>query len=71
MLKANVEAFKKLMQDKKFNTSSFARYLELSRSTIWRVLQNGDSPGEEFIAKFKNKFPKLKFEDYFFTNNVA
>lgn len=71
MLKANKKAFAELMQKNNLTIIKFAKFMGMSRSQIWRVLKNGGSPGEEFIAKFKTSFPELKFEDYFFTCYVA
>lgn len=48
------------------NETEFAKKLNVSRSHIWR-LKKGGTAGQEFIAKFKDAYPDLKFEDYFLT----
>lgn len=71
MIRINKVAFDKLFDTENLSTVKFANNLGVSRSQVWRILNNKSNPGEEFIAKFKAAYPTKLFEEYFFIDSVA
>lgn len=71
MISINKESFNKLLGKENLKVSQFANKLGISRTQVWRVLNFKCNPGTEFIARFKQAYPKEKFEEYFFIDGVA
>lgn len=71
MVKVKKESFQQLLLNEGISMAEFARKLDISRSQLWRILNEKSNPGAEFIAKFKGTYPTKKFEDYFFVESVA
>lgn len=69
ILKLNLIAFEKLQGD--ITDAEFSEILGIGRTQLWRIKVGKTSPGYKFVAGFLKAFPNEKFEDYFFTDDVA
>lgn len=68
---ARSEEILKLIDKENLNMTNFALKLGVSRTQLWRILNSKTAVGAEFLSKFFNTYPNLKFEEYFFVNSVA
>ncbi len=48
------------------SNKAFAEALGLDYTHLWRVKSGRTNPGEDFIAKVLNAFPRKKFDDLFY-----
>lgn len=53
------------------SNKAFAEALGLDYSHLWRVKTGRTNPGEDFIAKVLNAFPRKKFDDMFYLDKEA
>ena len=67
----NVEAVKKLMVQDDLSCAAFGRRLGVSRSLVSRILSGSREPSSRFIVRFKEAYPNLSIERYFFTPSVT
>ncbi|QDY32705.1 hypothetical protein [Clostridium sporogenes] len=65
VLELNIDNFIKLKNKNKLNMTEMAKIMCISRTHLWRVLNNQCNPGEQFIAGFKKAFPKESFDNFF------
>ena len=64
MAKVNVAKLMQLQGD--LTDAKFAKEIGVSRTQLWRVRNGYSTPGPEFLAKFKARFPTERIDDYFF-----
>jgi transcriptional regulator with XRE-family HTH domain len=64
-LVVNVSEFTKLKKKYSLNMTQLAEALSVSRTQLWRIMNKQCNPGEQFIAGFKQAFPKENFDNFF------
>ena len=67
-IRLNMSNFIKLQGD--MTESEMAKTLNISRSHLWRLKTKSSAVGQEFIMKFKNRYPNESVDDYFFIDDV-
>lgn len=65
VLKLNIDNFMKLQKKNNLNMTEISNLLGVSRSHLWRILNDHCNPGEQFIAGFKKAFPNESFDNFF------
>lgn len=65
VLVANTKEFNKLKKELGLNYTQLAKKIGVSRTQLWRVLNQQCVPGEQFITGFKIAFPNYEFEKFF------
>lgn len=66
VIKLNRPVFEKKQKDAGLNDTELARAMGVNRSQVWRVKENKNDPGEEFIAGVLKAFPGATFDELFF-----
>lgn len=66
VIKLNKQALEKRQKDAGLNDTELAKAMGVNRSQIWRVKENKNDPGEEFIAGALKAFPDATFDELFF-----
>ncbi|MGO5074303.1 hypothetical protein ACTQ4K_10225 [Clostridium sporogenes] len=70
VLELNIDNFIRLKNKNKLNMTEMANIMCISRSHLWRVLNNQCNPGEQFIAGFKQAFPKENSDKFFLVKSL-
>lgn len=75
-IKLRVEVLEELQKEQGWNDSELAKRMGISRSRLWRAKLPDDhpeycTPGESLISGVLTAFPKKKFDDLFFLNQVC
>lgn len=68
MLGLKVDNFRQIQKDNNFDDAAIAKYIGVSHSTVWRILNGKMQPGADFISAILVAFPDVKFEDLFFVS---
>lgn len=70
MYQFDPKKLKHLLSVKNLSQAELSRRLNVSRSSVSRILRGERKPGSDFIAALNSAFPDIPLE-YFFSQSVA